>query len=78
MRNTHADPTADQAIANIMREEARRERALRRRGLDPDGTPILPREPQPEAPAAPAQEPSPYPPGVWHAVWNDKVGRIRR
>ena len=45
-RRSHADPTADAAISNIIREEKRRKRAKARRGKsrDAETTKIITRE----------------------------------
>lgn len=65
MRSFHSDPTANAAIANIMREERARERRLRRQ--QEQKVPAAP-APRRESPAAPARKSEDAPPGAFFVV----------
>lgn len=67
MRYTHADPTANTAIANVDRELRREARRLERERLRLEKAQAMRQEKGHDASGA----------AVWRLSWTDKLGRIR-
>ncbi len=69
MRNWYADPTANTAIANIMREERMKERAARRAREREEAARKRREAPKPPEAPKPRQGKT-----VWILAWRDEEG----